>query len=140
MCVTQEFGGGEAEASPAVRGSAQAYNDVYDALLSHGFQRPDIEEGMLTQPRPDLPATLDWLCTHVPPTRLPDRFAGAALAPLHWARCSLEVSQSPCIHANVRTLASARQHRAVATFAERLKCQLARTAHVNLSDLDHRHA
>jgi hypothetical protein len=61
----------------AAPGSAQAYEDAYEGLLSHGFQQDDIKAALLALNTPQLDVALDWLCLNVPPGRLPKRFAGA---------------------------------------------------------------
>jgi hypothetical protein len=60
----------------AHRASAEDLADVYDGLVSHGFQKMDIQAAMEAVPHATLEAALDWLCMHVPPVRLPKRFEG----------------------------------------------------------------
>jgi uncharacterized UBP type Zn finger protein len=53
---------------------------VYDTLVGHGFQQQDVQGALTALKAADTDAALDWLCMHVPPERLPKRFAGAVPA------------------------------------------------------------
>lgn len=57
--------------------TAEELKQIYSSLVGHGFQHADIQAA-LKAVQPVLANTaLDWLCMHVPPDRLPARFAGA---------------------------------------------------------------
>jgi hypothetical protein len=70
-------GGNGTEASP------QDLALAYDHLIGHGFQQQDVQDALKALKGPSVEAALDWLCIHVPPERLPKRFAGAFQPHLH---------------------------------------------------------
>jgi hypothetical protein len=49
---------------------------IYNDLVGYGFQQADIQVALTTVKGSSLRDALDWLCMHVPPGRLPHRFAG----------------------------------------------------------------
>lgn len=56
--------------------SAEELNVVYNDLVGYAFQHQDIQSALTAVQGSSLSDALDWLCMHVPPDRLPPRFAG----------------------------------------------------------------
>jgi hypothetical protein len=64
----------------ASKRSAEELGVVYNDLVGYAFQHADIQAALSAVQIPTLPDALDWLCMHVPPERLPHRFAGTVTA------------------------------------------------------------
>lgn len=58
--------------------TAEELKQIYSSLVGHGFQQADIQAALKAVQPVSANTALDWLCMHVPPDRLPARFAGAA--------------------------------------------------------------
>lgn len=68
--------GAERSATQQGKATADELKQIYSSLVGHGFQQGDIQDALKAVHPASDDAALDWLCMHVPPDRLPARFAG----------------------------------------------------------------
>lgn len=97
--------------SPAVTQSgnttADELKEIYSSLVGHGFQQGDIQAALKAVHAVSADSALDWLCMHVPPQRLPARFAGVdSLAPSAHAAAVASSHQPTHCHAAAYTAPS----------------------------------
>lgn len=69
--------------------SAEELGTVYNDLVGYAFQHADIQAALTAVQGSSLPDALDWLCMHLPPERLPHRFAGTPPSPHSTYSCSI---------------------------------------------------